>query len=215
MASQLSIRLGIEPSRSIVIDKPIVVDTQLALAYILSNVQPSYKITDFTVTASYVGVDALAAFPAEDVYAMLDTHDRICHIQYNMIPPKRYYLPQHKPILSYMKTLMPNYRSTIIMETINDLYCETQTVELITKNKNPIGSKYRLYLDDILLTERFYPYKIIAEHLLLEEVSLELCGGLHTLRLENLNDNQVFIRDMMIDGKIISDIHALSYSFEV
>lgn len=77
-----------------------------------------------------------------------------------------------------------------------------------------IGTKYRLYLDDVMISERFYPYDMFDNEILEENVFVDILPGTHTLRVESFGKNTVKITHFGIIDQITRDINAESCSFE-
>ena len=77
-----------------------------------------------------------------------------------------------------------------------------------------IGAKYRLLLDNVIIAERFFPYDLPQDKILEENVYVDILFGTHTLKVETLSKNTVFITDVAIEGQITREINANTCSFE-
>lgn len=73
--------------------------------------------------------------------------------------------------------------------------------------------RYRLYLNDYLLVERFYPVSIGKDFQLEENVFLKVNADEYTLRLENLTQNNVYISDVSINQMLFRNINSFNHSF--
>jgi hypothetical protein len=98
---------------------------------------------------------------------------------------------------------------------VKDNYTRTRTVFTSPKPTTiPIGAKYRLFLDNIMISERFYPYDIIPDDILEENIIVDILPGKHEVRIENVRNHTVIITDLKFDQQIIRDVNAGSCSFE-
>ena len=77
------------------------------------------------------------------------------------------------------------------------------------------GAKYRIYLNDFMLTERFYPEDLISNEQLEENIFLILEKNYYEIIIENLTSNRIFITDVAVDNTVTQNINAYSYSFEI
>ena len=77
------------------------------------------------------------------------------------------------------------------------------------------GAKYRIYLNDFMLTERFYPEDLRQDEQLEENVFLNLENNHYELTIENLTSNRVFITDFAVDNTVTRNINDFTYSFEI
>ena len=77
------------------------------------------------------------------------------------------------------------------------------------------GAKYRIYLNDFMLTERFYPEDLRQDEQLEENVFLNLENNHYELTIENLTSNRVFITDVAVDNTVTRNINDFTYSFEI
>jgi hypothetical protein len=77
------------------------------------------------------------------------------------------------------------------------------------------GAKYRLYLNEYLLIERFYPSDLKANEMLEETVFLNLQNKKYEINIENLTNNKIFITDVAVDSSITRGINDFTYSFEI
>jgi len=84
----------------------------------------------------------------------------------------------------------------------------------VTNFKYP-GAKYRIYLNDFMLTERFYPEDLIKNEQLEENIFLNLENKKYEINIENLTNNRIFITDVAVDNSISRDINDFTYSFEI
>ena len=73
--------------------------------------------------------------------------------------------------------------------------------------------RYRLYLNDYLLVERFYPVSIGKDLQLEENVFLKVNADEYTLKLENLTRNTVYISDVSINHMLFRNINSFNHSF--
>jgi hypothetical protein len=98
---------------------------------------------------------------------------------------------------------------------VKDNYTKTRTVLIYPKaTVMPVGAKYRLFLDNIMISERFYPYDIIPNDILEENIIVDILPGKHEVRIENVSNHTVIITDLKFDQQIIHDVNADSCSFE-
>ena len=75
-------------------------------------------------------------------------------------------------------------------------------------------SRYRFYLDGILLSERYYPN--ISNHQQLEEnIFLKIEPGMHDIHIDNFGKQQILITDVAVHDTIINNINADTCSFEI
>jgi len=77
------------------------------------------------------------------------------------------------------------------------------------------GAKYRLYLNEYLLIERFYPSDLKATEMLEETVFLNLENKQYEINIENLTNNKIYITDIAVDGDVTRGINDFTYSFEI
>jgi len=77
------------------------------------------------------------------------------------------------------------------------------------------GAKYRIYLNDFMLTERFYPEDLREDEQLEENVFLNLENNHYELTIENLTSNRVFITDFAVDNIATRNINDFTHSFKI
>jgi hypothetical protein len=77
------------------------------------------------------------------------------------------------------------------------------------------GAKYRLYLNEYLLIERFYPNDLKPNEMLEENVFLNLENKRYEINIENLTNNRVIITDVAVDNTVTRNINDFTYSFEI
>lgn len=77
------------------------------------------------------------------------------------------------------------------------------------------GAKYRLYLSEYLLIERFYPNDLKPNEILEENVFLNLENKRYEINIENLTNNRVIITDVAVDNAVTRNINDFTYSFEI
>lgn len=99
------------------------------------------------------------------------------------------------------------------MEVLLRIRLDIQLLDLATF-KYP-GAKYRLYLNEYLLIERFYPNDLKATEMLEETVFLNLENKKYEINIENLTNNKIFITDVAVDSSITKAINDFTYSFEI
>ena len=77
------------------------------------------------------------------------------------------------------------------------------------------GARYRIYLNDLMLTERFYPDDLLKEEQLEENIFLMLEPRLYEVKVENLSTNRIYITDLAVDQTAYNEINDYSYSFNI
>lgn len=76
-----------------------------------------------------------------------------------------------------------------------------------------VEGKYRLYLDDTLLIERYYPKDLWPNEQLEEELFVNIEPGLHTVKIENIGKQPVHITEVIINGQAFM-LHGFEREFK-
>jgi hypothetical protein len=184
------------------------------------------KTSDFIINAAVVCAKEFSQLPVDQNIkkSFLGVADTISFIEIEMGISRKdepfevnqtYTLPKHSLALSYARKLLLPYNLTVELVIVKDYYNHsTQTIVTPAIETLPPGAKYRLYLDNVIISERFLPYDILNNEVLEENVYIDILRGLHTVRIENLSKNKVSISAICLDGQIHTNINSDSYSFE-
>jgi hypothetical protein len=77
------------------------------------------------------------------------------------------------------------------------------------------GTPYRLYVDNQLITEKFYPYSLYEDQQLEEVIFVNLSAGTHNVKLENLVSDNLKINGFACDDLIMTNINVNELSFQI
>ena len=123
-------------------------------------------------------------------------------------------LPQHGPSLSAARALYRKYNK--IVEVIKVVNHKNKSFNLLVNPTKPgVGTPYRLYVDDQMITEKFYPYNLPSFLQLEENVFLDLPKGTHNIKLESLGNNILKINGFACDDLIMANINVNELSFQI
>ena len=130
-------------------------------------------------------------------------------------------LPQHTVILSAARTFYNSY--TIFTEMIDVFDHRDKSHRVFTVPKKPligpvkpsIGIAYRLYVNDQLFTQKFYPASLPDSQQLEENVFVDLPAGTHHIRLECLEKENLKINAFACDDQIMTNISVNELSFQI
>jgi hypothetical protein len=78
-----------------------------------------------------------------------------------------------------------------------------------------VGTPYRLYVNNHLMTEKFYPYSLYEDQQLEEVIFVNLDAGEHNIKLENLVSDKLKINGFACDDLIITNISVNELSFQI
>lgn len=123
-------------------------------------------------------------------------------------------LPQHGPSLSAARALYRKYNKIVEVIKVTD-HKDNSFKLLTTPTKPGLGTPYRLYVDDQMITEKFYPYNLPSFLQLEENVFLDLSKGTHSIKLESLGNNILKINSFACDDLIIANISVNELSFQI
>ena len=127
-------------------------------------------------------------------------------------------LPSHTYVLTALRAKLNSSHCDLEVISVFDHRTKqrqilTSGLDLEYKGTKFGGSKYRLYLDNALLIERFYPYDLLESQQLEENMFVDITGNYHEIRVESETTNVVYITDIAVDDTVYSNINATEYSF--
>jgi len=122
-------------------------------------------------------------------------------------------LPQHGIILSALRSLYKKYDDVVEIVRVTD-HKDKSVKILMTPNKKSVGTPYKLYINNQLITEKFYPYDIFNYEQLEENVFLNLSAGTHYIKLESPSNN-LKINGFACDDLIMTNISVNELSFQI
>ena len=123
-------------------------------------------------------------------------------------------LPQHGFILNAARSIYRKYDNIGEMIRVTDH--KDKSVKILTSpNIYRVGSPYRLYIDDQMITEKFYPYSLSNHQQIEENISVNLSMGTHRVRLESLGKNNLKINGFACDDMMRNDISVSELSFQI
>lgn len=94
-------------------------------------------------------------------------------------------------------------------------YKDKSRKQLINPAQSKPGTPYRVYVNNQIITQKFYPYDISDYQQLEENVFLNLPAGTHQIRLEVLGNNNLKINGFACDDLIMTDISVNELSFQI
>lgn len=197
-------------------------------SYNMHSEHPPERISNLLLDASILSpVD----FYANDIdidnitkKIILDSYERIALIKLELglshkndpvIREFKSFLPIENVAITVARHMLLQHGKVIEILVIKDYYKKTERM-IISPNPTTmsIGAKYRLLLDNVIIAERFFPYDLPQDKILEENVYVDILFGTHTLKVETLSKNTVFITDVAIEGQITREINANTCSFE-
>jgi hypothetical protein len=122
-------------------------------------------------------------------------------------------LPQHGIILSALRSLYKKYDDVVEIVRVTD-HKDKSVKILMTPNKKSVGTPYKLYINNQLITEKFYPYDIFNYEQLEENVFLNLSAGTHYIKLESPSNN-LKINGFACGDLIMTNISVNELSFQI
>ena len=182
------------------------------------------RISDFSATTSVVSPASISKLdlPRQTIHALLDSTDKISLLDIELGVSRRelpkgkfipFVIPKYKYILDAAMRMSP-IKDIPQIAIIQDNYIKEKTI-ITFPEQLPIGSKYRLFLDDVMVAERFFPYDLGPSEILEELVFLDIIPGHnHVLRVDTVGFNKVLITDMAINDQFTRGINDISCSFE-
>jgi hypothetical protein len=78
-----------------------------------------------------------------------------------------------------------------------------------------VGTPYRLYINNQLMTEKFYPYNVYEDQQLEEVLFVNLPAGTHNIKLVTLFGDNLKINGFACDDLIMTNISVDELSFQI
>jgi hypothetical protein len=143
------------------------------------------------------------------------------NVNINIVTKLSSLLPQHTIILSAARSLYKNYVNFLETVSVTDFthrnnFKIVNAPKIIKVHKKLfVGFPYRLYVNNQLITQKFYPGNLPNNEQLEETVFVNLSKGTHHVKLECLEKNNLKINAFACDDQIITDISVSKLSFQI
>lgn len=174
------------------------------------------KLADFEATAKLYNIGYVNQLPLsiEQLNAVTDKFQLVSIVDIKLYAslkhmigpniPKNHMLNQHAYILNSLRKRYPNKD---IFEYITVSNCWEQSTNSFF-DIGPIepGTRYRMYVDNVLITEKFYPYGLADAHQLEENVIVSLDSSEHNVQIETFKNNRLVINAVAITNIDVDNV---------
>jgi hypothetical protein len=117
-------------------------------------------------------------------------------------------------ILSSVKSLYKKYGN--ISEVIKLIDHSNKSINQELKPRRlKVGTPYQLYVNNQLMTEKFYPYSLYEDQQLEEVIFVNLPAGTHNVKLTPLISDKLKINGFACDNLIMTNINVNELSFQI
>ena len=117
-------------------------------------------------------------------------------------------------ILNAVRSLYKKYGNVI--EVIKFIDHRDKSVRNELKPKmSLVGTPYRLYVNNQLMTEKFYPYSVTEDQQIEEFIFVNLPAGTHNIKLVTLFGDNLKINGFACDDLILTNISVNELSFQI
>jgi hypothetical protein len=117
-------------------------------------------------------------------------------------------------ILSAVQSQYKKYGNIIEVIQFID-YSNKNIIQEVKPKISRIGTPYRLYVNNQLITEKFYPYSLYEDQQLEEVIFVDLTAGTHNVKLTPLVGDKLKINGFACDDQIITNISVNELSFQI
>jgi hypothetical protein len=181
-----------------------------------NNLKFPSNVDEFAANVRIVGYGHISNLTEDIDYSTVEINVNI-----RIVTKKASLLPQHTIILSAARSLYKNYVN--FLETVKVTnFTERNNFEIVNppkiikkRKKSFEGIPYRLYVNDQLMTEKFYPSDLPKYEQLEEVVFVNLPQGTHNIKLECLDKINLKINGFACDDLIMTNISVNELSFQI
>lgn len=223
---QRLLKIRLETSNSSLQSLSTIVDLTQRIEQEIKKIPLRFCPSDFKVLAHFVDTETLKSMVIDhaNYNRLVNNNNRFCVIEIENAYSTKDTQPnpflelsfdRYKTIYSSAKAVLREKLTTMPhVLTVRD-YQNMRVEQMIANTLGDIGVKYRLYLDNTMLIERFFPYNLLDSQCVEENVTVLLDPGKHSVKVETFALTQIKMSAMVVDNKVFDDINNVSYSFVI